>query len=90
MQSFTDGEGRAIRFTRHALEQAGKRGTTPAEIADVLRTGSTDTARAGYSALSKVYPFAGEWRGRYYPEKKVRVIYAVEADETVVITVYVY
>jgi hypothetical protein len=86
----TDGNGRPGRFTRHVLEQAMRRGTTPDEIVDALRTGMPDTARAGYLGMAKVYPFAGTWRGRYYPEKRVRVIFVVEADETIVVTVYAY
>lgn len=79
-----------LRFTHHVLEQAAKRGTTPAEMADVLNTGTAEGTRPGYEARAKVYPFARQWRGKHYPQKKVRVIYVVEADETVAITVYVY
>ena len=90
MPPATDREGRPTRFTRHALDQATKRGTTPEEMVAVLQTGTVDTARAGYSALSKVYPFVRAWRGRYYRQKTVGVVYVAEAGETVVITVYVY
>ena len=56
----------------------------------MLQTGTPDTARTGYIGIAKVYPSAGTWRGRYYPEKRARVISVVEADETIVVTVYVY
>ncbi len=89
VQSPTD-EDRPIRFTRHTLDQAERRGTTPEEIVDVLQTGTPDAAQTEYLGIAKVYPFAGTWRGRSYPKKRVRVIYVVEADETIVVTVYVY
>lgn len=74
----------------HALERMPERGTTVAEVEDVLRTGEIDVARIGYFARSKVFPFARVWGHREYAEKKVRVVYAEEGDTTVVVTVYVY
>lgn len=79
-----------IRFTRHALDQAARRGTTLDEMRDVVVTAPVLPARPGYDERSNVYAFDSEWRGKHYPEKKVRVITVTENGDIVVVTVYVY
>ena len=80
----------AIRFPDHVRTRVARRGTTEDEIAEVLAKGLPDIARPGRRAKSLIYPFGRAWGGRTYEQKKVRVIYVLEEDDTVVVTVYVY
>ena len=79
-----------IVFGVHVLKRMPERGTTVAEVEDVLRNGEPDDARSGYVARSKVFPFARVWGRKEYPEKRVRVVFVEEGDSTFVVTVYVY
>ena len=80
----------SVVFGIHALKRMPERGTTVAEVEDVLRSGDIDEARPGYAARTKVFAFGKPWAGKAYPEKRVRVIYVDEGDTSVVVTVYVY
>ena len=80
----------SVVFGIHVLKRIPERGTTVAEVEDVLRSGDIDKARPGYAARAKVFAFGRLWAGKAYPEKRVRVIYVGEGDTTVVVTVYVY
>jgi hypothetical protein len=37
-----------------------------------------------------VFDFAQNWKGRFYLQKRVRVIYATKEEAIVVVTVFVY
>lgn len=80
----------AIRFTNHVRTRLALRGTTEDEIAEVVRTGEPADARPGYLGRAKVFPFESNWEGRHFSEKRVRVVYASEEGDDVVVTVYVY
>jgi hypothetical protein len=69
----------AVRYTDHVLSRLGKRGTSEAEIEDVLSSGSPGAARPGYRGVSKVFEFNAVWGDRFYREKKVRVILRMKA-----------
>lgn len=79
-----------IRFSSHARTRMGPRGTSEEEIAEVLAKGLPDVAGAGRQAKSLIYPFGRTWSRRTYEQKKVRVIYIHDGEDTVVVTVYVY
>ena len=79
-----------IRIDSHALERAEERGTSEAEINDVIRTGFTFPARHSRMGKAKIYPFEQRRHGRYYPQKRVEVIYTVEGDQVTTVTVYVF
>jgi hypothetical protein len=79
-----------VRFTNHVRTRLAARGTSEEEIADVVRTGEPADARPGYEGRAKVFPFESTWEGRHFSEKRVRVVYAVEEGNEVVVTVYVY
>jgi len=74
----------------HTLERALERGATFAEIAQVVESGAPAEARGDRVARSLVFPFDGERNGRHYAEKRVKVIYVVEAQRVVTVTVLVY
>ena len=77
-------------YTAHALERIDWRGTSLEEVDEVLENGSADAARPGYEARYKVFPYGKEWGRKFYPQKRVRVVFAEEGQDTVVVTVYVY
>jgi hypothetical protein len=66
------------------------RGISEEEIVDVLRSGTPAPASHGRLAKEKIYPFGTAWRGRIYPQKKVRVVYVVEEGLMVTVTAISY
>ena len=74
----------------HTLERAEERGATRQEIIDVIETGDPVVAKYGRLAKSKVLTFQQERLGKYYEQKRVEVIYTIENETAVAITVYVF
>jgi hypothetical protein len=79
-----------IHLPPHAVMRAAKRGVTLEEITEVVQLGSPVEADFGRFARVMVFPFRQEWRGIYHDQKKARVIFAVEGDLAVVVTVISY
>ena len=75
-----------IRLSAHIT----KRGFTVAEVEDAIRSGPWEPAELGRMKCRKTFPFNREWNKRHYATKEVRPIFAEEADEIVVVTVYTY
>ena len=67
-----------------------ERGVTEAEIAAVLQQQESEPALFERRSKRRAFRFFGEWKGRQYPEKMVEVIYKVEAEDTIVVTVKSY
>lgn len=80
----------AIQIDPHALERAEERGTNESEIIDVIQTGFSVPARHGRSRRAKVFDFDRSRNNRHYPQKRVEVIYTIEEDEIITVTVYVF
>jgi len=80
----------AIRIDTHTLERAAERGTDPEEILDVIETGVPIPARSCRLGKAKVYAFGRERNGRYYEHKRVEVLYTMECEVTITVTVYVF
>lgn len=78
------------RIDPHTLTQAIRRGVSTAEIEEVLRTGTEIPAKKGRRSRSKVFPFYSLWKGHYYPQKRVEVIYTMEDCVMITVTVYSY
>ena len=72
------------------MARAEERGATLAEIREVIGTGHEEPARKGCHARAKVFRFEAEWSGRFYHEKRARVIYVIEGDTLATVTVYIY
>lgn len=66
------------------------RGATREEVELAINEGESIPAKKGRKAFRKNFLFKQEWKGRYYELKQVMPIVAVEADQFVVITVYVF
>ena len=79
-----------IQIHPHTLERAVERGTTMSEIEDVIRTGSAIPAKGNRLAKKKVFDFDHRRQGIYYHQKKVQVIYVVQAEVAITVTVYVF
>jgi hypothetical protein len=67
-----------------------QRGVTELEVRAVLERGQTIAAQGGRRARELVFPHAKEWAGRFYGQKKVKVVYIEEEGEIVVVTVLAY
>ena len=79
-----------IRVDPHTLERAGERGASEYEIRDVINTGAPVPARQGRQARAKVYEFHQLRHDKLYDQKRIEVIYTVELDIAVTVTVYVF
>jgi hypothetical protein len=74
----------------HARRRMPERGVSEDEVREVLARGQPAEARGGRQALELVFPYNTYWQGRFHEQKRVRVIYAEEGPDQVVITVYAY
>lgn len=79
-----------IRTDPHTLERAEERGTNKEELKDVINNGFPIAAKHGRRGKAKVYDYKAERHGKYYEQRKVEVIYAVEKETAVTVTVYVF
>ena len=79
-----------IQIHPHALERAIERGTSEAEIRDVLANGQEVPAKQARRAKAKTYDFRQERNGKYYDQKRVEVIFTIEDKAMITITVYVF
>mgnify|MGYP001421895403 CR=1 FL=1 len=79
-----------IRVDPHTAARAIERGTDETEIRDVIETGRPISARPGRFGKAKVYSFGHERFGKTYSHKRVEVVYVMEQDIAVTVTVYVF
>jgi hypothetical protein len=79
-----------IQVDPHTLERAEERGSSEEEIKDVINTGFPTLAKYGRMGKTKIYNFNQERHGNYYEQKRVEVVYTVEGDVIITVTVYVF
>ena len=79
-----------VQIDPHALGRAEERGTNEVEIKDVILTGFSIPAKYGRLAKAKVFNFQQHRQGRYYEQKRVEVVYFVDKDVVITVTVYVF
>jgi hypothetical protein len=79
-----------VQIGSHTLTRAEERGTSEAEIVDVLTTGFSIPAKYGKMGKAKVYEFARSRHGKYYRQKRVEVFYVRDGDDLITVTVYVF
>jgi uncharacterized protein YuzE len=77
-----------VRIDPHTLEQMVKRGTSEDEIIEVLNSEKVEPAKRGRFKKSKVFSFNDFWCNKFYLQKKVEVIYTIEQEEIVTVTVF--
>ena len=74
----------------HTLQRASERGASEVEIIDVLNTGFDITAKNNRFAKAKIFNYNKMWNLKHYQQKRIEVIYTIESDIIVTITVYVF
>ena len=79
-----------IRIDPHTLERALERGTNEDEIKDVLINGFDIPAKRYRKGKAKVYKFNKKRLNTFYKQKRVEVIYTIESDKMITITIYVF
>ena len=79
-----------IRLSQHAKQQLAYRGTTEGEIVAAIREGPWTLAELNRLECRKEFPYNRIWNKKHYATKQVRPIFVEEAQEIVVVTVYVY
>jgi hypothetical protein len=79
-----------IQIDLHTLDRAKHRGTNENEIKDVIDTGFVIPAKYGRTAKAKIYEYKKKRHGKYYEHKRVEVVYTIEKDTVITITVYVF
>jgi len=79
-----------IQIDPHTLERAAERGASKDEIRDVLNTGFDIPVKRRRRGKAKVYIFNKKRLDTFYTQKKIEVIYTIENDKIVTITVYVF
>ncbi len=72
------------------MEQLQFRGASEEEVGDAIRGADWQQAAEGRLECHKDFIFAATWNRKYYATKRVRPIFVEEANEIVVVTVYVY
>ena len=79
-----------IEIHEHTLSRALERGTDKPEIVDVLESGIDCKANDYRYCKYKLFPFGKIRNDRYYEQKRVEVIYILEKDRLITVTVYVF
>jgi hypothetical protein len=79
-----------IEIHEHTLSRALERGTNRREIVDVLESGIECNADVDRYCKYKLFSFRKVRNDRYYEQKRVEVIYILEKDCLITVTVYVF
>ena len=79
-----------IQIDSHTLERAEERGTSEEEIKDVIETGFAIPGKYGRNGKAKIFEFGQNRHGKYYEQKRVEVMYVIEDNTTITVTVYVF
>jgi len=74
----------------HTLKRASERGATEKEIFDVINEGIVIPAKKDRFAKAKIFDYNKFWNDKYYEKKRIEVIYTIEHEEIVTVTVYVF
>jgi len=79
-----------IRIDPHTLRRAEERGASADQVSEVINTGFAVPAKRDRVGKAKVFLFNQERLGKYYEQKRIEVIYILENDVAVTVTVYVF
>lgn len=79
-----------IRIDPHTLERAEERGTDAEEIKDVIYNGTPIPAKSGRLGKAKTYDFQQKRHNKFYEQKRVEVVYTIEKNVIITVTVYVF
>jgi len=79
-----------IKISLHAKEQMLERGASEEEVKIAVQKGEKQEAKKGRIIYKKNFQFNGHWREREYKIKQVSPVVAIDGDEIIVVTVYVF
>jgi len=79
-----------IVFSQHALDQLHDRGASKEEVTLAIKEGEEVPAKKGRRAFRKNFRFSSKWKGKHYEVKQVMPIVVEQAEEIIVVTVYVF
>ena len=79
-----------IQIDPHTLERAIARGANEQEIKDVINHGIPIPAKHGRMGRARVYDLERMRLDKYFEHKRVEVIYVVQRNVIVTVTVYVF
>ena len=79
-----------IRFSGHARDNMYFRGATEKEIIQAIQENTWQPAYGGRMECRMNFIYGRIWNGKRYETKQVRPIFVEQAEEIVVVTVYVY
>ena len=79
-----------IVFSQHALDQLHDRGASKEEVKLAIQDGEEVPAKKGRRAFRKNFRFGSKWKGKHYEVKQVMPIVVEQAEEIIVVTVYVF
>ena len=79
-----------IKISLHAKEQMLERGASEEEVKIAIQKGEKQEAKKGRIIYKKNFQFNGHWREREYKIKQVSPVVAIDGDEIIVVTVYVF
>jgi hypothetical protein len=74
----------------HTLKRALERGASATEIKDVIKEGFVAPAKHNRLSKVKIFEYNNTWNSKFYYQKRIEVIYTIEDDKIVTITVYVF
>ncbi|MGA2298132.1 MAG: hypothetical protein ABSG15_11345 [FCB group bacterium] len=74
----------------HTLKRALERGAAEEEIIEVINKGIEINVKKGRLAKGKIFNFNSSWNNKFYEQKRIEVIYTIENEIIVTITVYVF
>ncbi len=79
-----------VQLDEHTLLRATERGTTREEIVEVVTSGNENEAKNSRKAKYKIYNFENIWNGKFYKHKRVEVVFVIEHETIITVTVYVF
>ncbi len=79
-----------IQIDPHTLLRAQERGTNREEILQVLKTGQDIPVKYGKLGKYKIFDFKKQRNKKYYEQKRVELIYLIEDNKIITVTVFVF
>ena len=79
-----------IQIDPHTLERALERGVEKSEIIEVINMGELIPAKNNKFAKFKIFKYNKIRNNKYYEEKKVEVVYLIEGELIITVTVYAF
>ena len=74
----------------HTLSRAAERGASELEIIEVINSGFDIPAKNKRFGKAKVFNFNDLRNNKFYEQKRIEIIYTIEDDLIVTVTVYVF